>query len=48
MILFMMTIEMIEARAIRALMSPTVRLIWLSKRAESVTEAVMKLFLLIR
>ena len=48
MIFFMITIEMIEARAMRALISPTVRLIWLSNRAESVTEVVMKLFLLIR
>lgn len=48
MIFFMMTIDTIEARAISAQMSPTVRLILLSNSSELVTEVEMKLFLLMR
>lgn len=48
MIFFIMVIETIEARAIRAQINPTVKLILLSKSSELVTEVVMKLFLLMR
>lgn len=48
MIFFMMIIEIMEARAIKALMSPTVRFIRLSKSAELVTDVLMKVFLLMR